>query len=63
MTPGAVTAIALLVAELVAAGGSISALLREAQKSDRVSPERWASIMSEIRAAEDLWSRAPGPEG
>ncbi len=55
VTPGTITAVAYLLAELAAAGVSIKQILSEAQGSGKVSPERWDQIMSEINNAEDLW--------
>lgn len=55
MTPGAITAVANLIAELAAAGISIAGILEEAKASGKVSPERWAEIMDEIDAAEAGW--------
>ncbi len=57
MTPGTITAVAYLVAEMAAAGVSISQILGEARGTGKVSPERWGEIMSEIQDAEDLWKR------
>ncbi len=55
MTSGTITAVAYLLAEMAAAGVSISQILGEARGSGKVSPERWSEIMSEIETAEDLW--------
>ena len=55
MTSGTITAVAYLLAELAAAGVSISQILGEARDTGKVSPKRWDEIMSEIVDAEDLW--------
>ncbi len=57
VTSGTITAVAYLLAELAAAGVSISQILGEARGTGKVSPERWDEIMSEIQSAEDLWKR------
>lgn len=58
ITPGTITAIANLIAELAAAGISIAGILEEAKASGKVSPERWAEIIAEIDAAEAGWRNA-----
>ena len=55
VTPGTITAVAYLIAELAATGVSIKQILGEARGTGKVSPERWDEIMSEISYAEDLW--------
>lgn len=60
MTPGTITAVTLLLAEVISAGASLSQIMADVKKTGVVSPERWAEVVSEIDAAEDLWDAA-GP--
>ena len=55
ITPGTATAVAYLIAELAAAGVSIDSIMAEARATGKVPPEKWAEIMAEIEAAEELW--------
>lgn len=55
MTPGTITAITYLLAELVAAGLSISQILADVKATGKVSDERWAEIIAEMDAAEAPW--------
>ncbi len=58
MTPGTITAVTLLLAELVSAGLSISQILVDIKATGKVSPERWADVIAELDSAEDVWRRA-----
>ena len=55
MTPGTVVAITYLLAELIAAGLSMSQILADVKATGRVSDERWAEIISEMDKAEAAW--------
>ena len=55
MTPGTITAIIYLIAELLAAGLSIADILADVKATGKVSEERWAEIIAEIDAAEAAW--------
>jgi predicted transcriptional regulator len=50
-------AAATLIAELSSAGYDISAILREARKTGKISDETWDNIRQEVERAEELWEK------
>ncbi len=58
MIPGVVTAVTLLLVEVLNAGVSMSQIMADVKATGKVSDETWATIMAEIEASEDLWRRS-----
>ena len=55
MSPAMVTAIAYLLSEALVSGIKLSELLAKAKENPDMTDEQWASIQSEVKAAEALW--------
>jgi hypothetical protein len=60
MTPGMITAIAYLIAELAATGVSIASLLEEVKKTGKVPPERWDELIAELDSEVAKWKLKRG---
>ena len=60
MSPKAIEAIALLLAEALKAGIQVSTLLQEARTQGAISDETWSQILLDLDDAEDLWHGTSG---
>ncbi len=56
MTPGTVTAIAMLLAEALSASVSFAEIMRDVK--GQVSPEVWTQIVDDMDASEAYWRQA-----
>jgi hypothetical protein len=56
MSPALISALVYLLSEAMISGVQFNKIMMDAKQISGVSDETWASILSEIAGAEDLWA-------
>ncbi len=58
MSAGTITAVSLLLAELISAGVSMGQIMADVKATGKVSDERWEQMLADLDSSEALWRQA-----